>query len=102
MLLPDFDLKETETLVQKLVAALAVPIPIEEHLVPVTTSVGVCTSFAGDMDPDELMRNADTALYIAKNLGRNRFEIFTSEMVPPCELIETPTAGPVRQRGSSS
>ena len=83
VLLPDFDVKAAGTIVQKLVAALAVPIPIEQRLVPVTVSVGICTSFAGDLDPDELMRNADTALYIAKERGRNRFEIFTSEMAQP-------------------
>jgi diguanylate cyclase (GGDEF)-like protein len=102
VLLPDFDLKATGTIVQKLVAAMAVPIPIEERLVPVTVTIGACTSFAGDMDPDELMRNADTALYIAKNLGRNRFEIFTSEMTGPGILNEAPAAAPGQPRGSSS
>jgi diguanylate cyclase (GGDEF)-like protein len=45
VLLPEVgDLKAAGTIAQKLVAALGVPIPIEERLVPVTVSIGVCTS----------------------------------------------------------
>ena len=81
ILLPEFgDRQAAENIAEKLVAALSVPISFEEHLVPVTVSVGVCTSPAGELDADELLKNADIALYLAKERGRNRFEIFTPEI----------------------
>jgi len=58
------------------VKALAVPIPIEGHEVPISGSVGVCAAFAGEFDSDTLLRNADTALYRAKASGRGCFETF--------------------------
>jgi diguanylate cyclase (GGDEF)-like protein len=81
ILLPEFgDRQAAENIAEKLVAALSGPISFEEHLVPVTVSVGVCACPAGELDADELLKNADIALYLAKERGRNRFEIFTPEI----------------------
>ena len=38
----------------------------------VTISLGVATISASDQNENEILRRADTALYSAKNLGRNR------------------------------
>lgn len=45
----------------------------------ITASFGVADYQLQIKDLDELLKNADTAMYKAKNLGRNRVEIFTSE-----------------------
>ena len=69
------DRLSAEIISEKLVAALAVPIPFENQLVPVSASVGVCISWAGELSADELMKIADAALYAAKEHGRNRYEV---------------------------
>ncbi len=47
----------------------------EGHLVPVTISLGVSINTANTSDENQLLRQADEALYLAKNNGRNRVEI---------------------------
>lgn len=44
--------------------------------VPVTASFGVASGSTDSVSPEELLQNADTALYRAKSLGRNRSEAF--------------------------
>jgi len=44
----------------------------------VTVSVGLGSFPGAATAPDELVRNADKALYLAKRLGKNRVEVFAS------------------------
>ena len=44
------------------------------------TSIGIALSSPEYQHPEELLRDADTAMYRAKNLGKNRYEIFSSSM----------------------
>lgn len=53
-------------------------IDAEGHLVPVTISLGVAINPTNTLDEDQLFRQADEALYLAKNNGRNRVEITVS------------------------
>ena len=43
-----------------------------------TVSVGVAAYPDAASSPDELVQNADKALYLAKHLGKNRVEVFVS------------------------
>ncbi len=43
--------------------------------VPVGISIGITATARGDSTPDELLRDADTALYLAKTQGKNRYEV---------------------------
>lgn len=69
-----------ERIAANIVETLAVPICFEGDEVPATVSVGVCAASPLDLDAEALFRGADAALYQAKATGRNRFEVFTSEM----------------------
>jgi diguanylate cyclase (GGDEF)-like protein/PAS domain S-box-containing protein len=71
---------EMSGVAQKLLSAVARPFQLGEQTVQVTVSIGVAT-FPDDGDNAEtLLRNADAAMYRAKELGRNNFQLCTPEM----------------------
>ncbi len=53
---------------------------IEGHEIFTGTSIGIALSSPEYQQAEELLRDADTAMYRAKNLGKNRYEIFSSNM----------------------
>lgn len=65
---------------EKVIAAVAQPISVESHVFNVTTSIGIAIWPADGTDAETLTRNADVAMYHAKNSGRNNFQFFTPEM----------------------
>jgi len=69
-----------ETVAQKIVDKLAEPFQLNEEIVYVSASVGI-TLYPDDSENFEsLLKNADQAMYEAKNLGRNRYQYFTHSM----------------------
>ncbi len=70
-----------EVVAAKIVKALSVPVSAQGQAVPVSVSVGVCAAGADEFDAEALMRNADAALYAAKNGGRNQYQVFTADAV---------------------
>jgi diguanylate cyclase (GGDEF)-like protein/PAS domain S-box-containing protein len=65
---------------RKMLAALPRPINIDGHELRVTTSIGICAYPHDGEDAETLMRNADAAMYHAKETGRNNFQFFTRQM----------------------
>jgi diguanylate cyclase (GGDEF)-like protein/PAS domain S-box-containing protein len=62
---------------EKLLASLVTPFLVDGHELFVTASIGVAL-FPGDgRDPETLLRNADTAMYFAKESGRNNYQLCT-------------------------
>lgn len=59
--------------------SLRTPSFLQGHEVRTTFSIGVALGFSGKEEPEELLRNADTAMYQAKNSGKNRYQIFQPE-----------------------
>jgi diguanylate cyclase (GGDEF)-like protein len=55
------------------------PCQIEEHELIVTASIGVSIYPRDGQDADTLLKNADAALYHAKELGKNRFQFYMEE-----------------------
>lgn len=56
------------------------PFQIDHHEVFTTASIGIAMSGPGYTNPEELIRNADTAMYRAKARGKACFEIFDADM----------------------
>lgn len=77
-----YDLSAAIDVAEKLRAAVSEPVPIADGaLIKITISVGV--ALAGpDTEPHRLLRNADAALYEAKNSGRDRIAIFDGSAGP--------------------
>ena len=63
----------------KMVKNLSVPITFENHEIPVSVSIGVCSASGEELDADTMLRNADKALYCTKAQGRNGYTAFTPE-----------------------
>ena len=74
------DPSEAELVAAKVVAALCAPFRVGDRDIPLSASVGVCTTFGGVFDASSLLKSVDTAMYHAKSQGRNRFQIYTAEM----------------------
>ncbi len=74
------DVAAAESVARKLTAAFAEPHMLDGHQVSATVSIGI-TVFPTDRgDPETLIKNADIAMYQAKNSGRNNFKFFTESM----------------------
>jgi diguanylate cyclase (GGDEF)-like protein/PAS domain S-box-containing protein len=72
--------EEAIVAVKRLVRKLAEPISLSGREVVVTASIGVALSAAGYEHPEELLRDADVAMYRAKDSGRARYEVFDGAM----------------------
>lgn len=64
----------------KIQEAILQPIQLGGHKLHVTCSMGLATYPADGTDTDTLLRNADAAMYRSKELGRNGYQFYTSEM----------------------
>ena len=67
-------------LTRRLIGRLEEPIEIADHHLAIGTSVGIAIHTGGTGDSEELVRNADLAMYAAKEAGRGRYEIFQYDM----------------------
>jgi diguanylate cyclase (GGDEF)-like protein len=84
VLLPDLHLAaNAESLAEKIVAAIAEPIDVEGTQVQISASVGICTSPEEGRDAEKLMQCADAAMYVAKENGRNRYQVYCNSMHSP-------------------
>ncbi|MHB1053368.1 MAG: bifunctional diguanylate cyclase/phosphodiesterase [Thiobacillus sp.] len=71
------DADNIDYVAEKILEKLAVPYTLGEAVVHVSGSMGI-TLYPNDAsDPEGLLKNADQAMYVAKNMGRNRFSYFT-------------------------
>lgn len=66
-----------------LIACFEQPFRVEGHELRMTTSIGVACAQRGDLRPDGLLRVADTAMYVAKQQGRNQVSVAGSVAAPP-------------------
>jgi len=64
----------------KLQQALNQPFRLDGHELYITASIGIVMSESGFMHPEEVLRDADIAMYQAKGRGKARFEIFDISM----------------------
>lgn len=65
---------DAERLASKILQNIAQPFTVEAHELVVTASIGIALQPADGSDPETLIKNADLAMYRAKDLGRNRYE----------------------------
>jgi len=59
---------------------LELPFTVEGHEIIITVSIGIALSSIGYDKPEDILRDADIAMYRAKSLGKSRHEIFDKTM----------------------
>lgn len=78
LLLPDANgADEAEPAAVAALESLQKPILLDGRDVYVTASIGIAVSPQDGANPETLMKNADTALYRAKELGRNNYQLYS-------------------------
>ena len=60
---------------QKILQSVAAPLTVDGHEFNITTSIGIAFYPQDGGDSESLLKNADTALYRAKEAGRNNFQL---------------------------
>jgi diguanylate cyclase (GGDEF)-like protein/PAS domain S-box-containing protein len=71
------DVAALEPVLQKLLQTMERVFQLEDEQVFVTASIGVTMHPADGSEVEDLFKNADQALYVAKGAGRNRYSFFT-------------------------
>ncbi|HVE65697.1 MAG TPA: bifunctional diguanylate cyclase/phosphodiesterase, partial [Thermoanaerobaculia bacterium] len=81
VLLSEAEEKEDAAIIaRRMLRAIAEPHAIEHHDLHVTTSIGVSVYPDDGRDAETLIKNADTAMYQAKENGRQSYQFFKSSM----------------------
>jgi diguanylate cyclase (GGDEF)-like protein len=73
-------LEGAEILAQKLVEAISQPFLLDGNEVYTSTSIGLTIYPLEEVGPEQLLKNADMAMYAAKAKGRNNFQFFSPAM----------------------
>jgi diguanylate cyclase (GGDEF)-like protein len=71
---------DVTSLARRLIEAVGAPYQLDDHQVMVGTSVGIALAPGDGTDPDQLMRNADLALYRCKADGGSVYRFFEAGM----------------------
>ena len=69
-----------ERIARKILQALAEPFLLADEALYVSASIGITLYPEDATEPEELIKNADQAMYAAKDCGRNRFSYFVRSM----------------------
>lgn len=81
ILIEDAKGQETAAVIaDKINDVLRLPIVVDGKDVFVSISIGIAVTKTGEEKPEELLRNADVAMYMAKRQGKGRYVIFESQM----------------------
>jgi len=67
----------------RIVSSINEPITIRDEVFQIGVSIGIAMFPADGYTSDELIKNADTAMYVAKNLGKNNIRFFSTENTDP-------------------
>jgi diguanylate cyclase (GGDEF)-like protein len=72
--------QDAAAVAQRILDVLSKPFMLDTNEVFITASIGITVFPSDGQDGDTLLKNADTAMYHAKDKGRNNYQFFTSSM----------------------
>jgi diguanylate cyclase (GGDEF)-like protein/PAS domain S-box-containing protein len=74
------DIASAERVAEAVIATLNEPFALQDHEAYISASIGITIYRQDSAKLDDLFKNVDQAMYVAKNAGRNRFAYFTPDM----------------------
>jgi diguanylate cyclase (GGDEF)-like protein len=77
---PDLKVSESSSLAARLVEIVGAPYFVQGHQLNIGVSIGIAFAPDDGKDPDQLLKNADMALYRAKEDGRGTYRFFEPGM----------------------
>lgn len=81
VILTDLDYQaNTAIIAQKILDKIAEPFELNNELLYISASIGISSFPSDGWDVEMLLKNADQAMYAAKDLGRNRYHYFQQSM----------------------
>jgi diguanylate cyclase (GGDEF)-like protein/PAS domain S-box-containing protein len=72
--------EDISTLVTEISDIIDIPVVLNSQTVSVSSSIGIAMYPGDGLNAEELLRNADIAMYHAKEQGRSNFQFFTQQM----------------------
>lgn len=80
LLLPEIDKPENAaTAAQRILEVIREPFPLGEHILRITTSIGIAVYPDDGEDGDHLVKRADVAMYRAKDTGRDNYQLYSDK-----------------------
>ncbi len=73
-------IRRAEKIAQNIIATVNVPFSIEDYEIVSGCSIGITTSAIGYNKPADILRDADTAMYQAKSMGRGCYVVFEQSL----------------------
>jgi diguanylate cyclase (GGDEF)-like protein/PAS domain S-box-containing protein len=76
------DASDAVRVAERITDVLRRPVTVGGRDLVVSSSIGIALSYAGADEPSDLLRQADLAMYVAKEKGRSRWELFDAASAP--------------------
>ena len=105
LLIEDATVSEAEMATQRIADAMCRPHVIGRQSIYSSASVGICLYPNDGIDPETLLKNADSAMYQAKDGGKRSHHFFTEELKQAAEerlRLETELRGAIERGGAVS
>jgi diguanylate cyclase (GGDEF)-like protein/PAS domain S-box-containing protein len=80
LLMPDTDGRAMAVLLERVLDAVSAPVALGKQLFTVTCSIGVSVYPNDGVEPQQLLKHADIAMYRAKEAGRNQIQFYEEAM----------------------
>ena len=74
------NLEEAAALAHKIIGTMEAPFHLSGRDIHISPSIGISVFPLDSSSPEELLKNADLAMYLAKKEGRNNFQFFTAAL----------------------
>ena len=74
------DIHTITSIAKKILSSIGQPLKLKNQELVLFSSIGIVLYPEDGISPQELLKNADTAMYHAKNLGGNRYQFFSESM----------------------